>query len=269
VVTNLTAITAAQSFGGPGDVHVGGQRVTALDGLRGSLAVVVLAGHVCKLFGITLLLLPSHVAVCLFFVMSGYVLTRSWDGNLGPFLLRRFFRLWPVYAVALAAGFAIAGRHPEWTQFFWYPFIDPRDPNTVDPPIWSLVLEAWAMPFMPLIVWAGTGPISRAAAAMLLMICAGFFYAPILVLVFFIAGAYLSRKVLRNNWLESAIPQWLGKISYSLYLTHFLVLSVFMQLFGPWGGVFCLPVVFGIAWLTWFALERPSIWLSRRALRFS
>jgi peptidoglycan/LPS O-acetylase OafA/YrhL len=197
--------------------------------------------------------------------MSGYVLTRAWQGDVVHFLLRRFLRLWPVYAASLAVGFTIAGRHPQWTQFFWYPYIDPRDPSTVNPPTWSLVLEAWAMPCMPLIVWAGTSTVSRAAIAMLLMLGTGLFYAPIIVLTFFIAGAYFSRKMVRNRWLESAIPQWLGKISYSLYLSHFLVLTVFVRLLGPWGGVLCLPAAFCVAWLTWFALERPSIWLSRRA----
>src|SRR4029079_919849 len=159
----------------------------------------------------------------------------------------RVGRVGPCDAAALAAGYIIAGRNPEWSQFFWYPIIDPRDPTTVDAPIWSLVLEAWAMPFMPLIVWVGTASFSRAALAMFVTICAGCFYAPILVLGFFIAGAFLSRKMVRNAWLESAIPQWLGKISYSLYLTHFLVVTVFVTLFGPLGAILCLPVVFGIA----------------------
>jgi len=251
-------------MGSADSANIDGRRIAALDGVRGILAVVVLAGHVCKPFGITFLLIPSHVAVCLFFVMSGYVLTRAWDGRLAPFLLRRFLRLWPVYAVCLVAAFVIAGQHPVWTQFFWYPYIDPRDPSTINPQTWSLVLEAWAMPFMPLIVWAGTSTVSRSAIAMLLILCAGVFYAPIIVLAFFIAGAYFSRKMLRNDWLESAIPQWLGKVSYSLYLSHFLVLIIFVKLLGPWGGVLCLPVVFGVAWCIWFALERPSIWLSRR-----
>ena len=269
MVTKLTAITAAPSLAEREQAKAESPRVTALDGLRGTLAVLVMVGHVVKPFGITALLLPSHVAVCIFFVMSGYVLTRTWDGRLAPFLLRRFLRLWPVYAAALAAGYIIAGRDPVWSQFLWYPIIDPRDPTTVDAPIWSLILEAWAMPFMPLIVWAGTGSVRRAAIAMLVVLCAGLFYAPLLVLSIFIAGAFLSRKTVRNDFLESAIPQWLGKISYSLYLTHFLVLLLFVNLLGPWGGIVCLPVVFGIAWLTWFAIERPSIWLSRRVARLS
>jgi peptidoglycan/LPS O-acetylase OafA/YrhL len=243
-------------------------RVAALDGMRGVLAVVVLAGHVCTPFGITLLLLPSHVAVCMFFIMSGYVLTRSWDDKLATFLLRRFIRLWPVYAATLAVGFFIAGRYPQWTQFFWYPYVDPRDPSTINPQTWSLVLEAWAMPLMPFIVWAGASSAGRAALVMLLVLCAGFFYAPIFVLTFFIAGAFFSRKQVRNAWLESTIPQWLGKISYSLYLSHFLVLIVFVKMLGPWGGIICLPLVFLIGWLTWFAVERPSIWLSRRVSSF-
>jgi|GEM_PF-1501428 len=256
----LTGPLSGHSINTPANAR----RVAALDGARGILAVVVLVGHVCKPFGITYLLIPSQIAVCLFFVISGYVLARAWDGHLMLFLYRRFLRLWPVYAVFLAAAFIIAGKHPIWTQFFWYPYIDPRDPATINPQTWSLVLEAWAMPFMPLIVWAGTSTTTRAAIAILLFVWAGTIYAPILVLAFFVAGAYFSRKMVKCGWLESAIPQWLGKISYSLYLSHFLVLMISVSLLGPWGGVVCLPLVLCVAWLAWFTLERPSIWLSRR-----
>ena len=70
-------------------------------------------------------------------------------------MARRFVRLWPVYALCLACGHLIAGIQPAWLQFLWYPLTTADTLPKIDPPIWSLGIEAYAMPLMPLIVWAG------------------------------------------------------------------------------------------------------------------
>ena len=238
-------------------------RVTAVDGLRGLLAVVVLAWHVCAPFGIHWMLMPANVAVGLFFVLSGYALTRSWDGRFGVFLARRLLRLWPVYALCLAAGYFIAGVQPVWSEFLWYPLIGPNDQPSIDPPVWSLFLEVWAMPFMPVIVWSSSNIIRGimcGAAAML----AALIVPQASILCLFVVGACFSHVTFRNRLLEAAIPQWLGRISYSLYLSHALVLKVFVGAFGPWGGVVAIPAAFCIGWLIWLSVERPSIKVSRQ-----
>jgi hypothetical protein len=58
----------------------GASRVAAIDGLRGVLALAVVAWHLGGPLGATWLLIPSDIAVATFFVLSGYVLTR--DGRL-------------------------------------------------------------------------------------------------------------------------------------------------------------------------------------------
>jgi peptidoglycan/LPS O-acetylase OafA/YrhL len=241
-----------------------GSRVAAVDGLRGSLALAVVAWHACGPLGAGWLLIAANGAVGVFFVLSGYVLTRGWDGRFGAFLIRRFARLWPVYALCLGAGYLIAGVHPLWSEFFWYPLMDPDAKPLIDPPVWSLCLEAWMMPFMPLIVWAGSGALTRAALCMAILIVAGMAAPFMFVGVLFVAGAFLARTHYRCRVLELAVPQWLGRISYSLYLTHWLVIAVAMRAWGPWGGVAALPAVFIVAWLVWWGVERPSIWASRR-----
>ena len=148
-------------------------RVAAIDGLRGLLALVVLAWHVSGPLGVAWLLIPADIAVAVFFVLSGYVLTRGWDARFGVFLARRFVRLWPVYALCLGVGYLIAGIHPVWSEFLWYPIIGANAKPSIDPPIWSLFLEAWTMPFMPFIVWAGSGAITRAALCIAALIVAG------------------------------------------------------------------------------------------------
>ena len=244
-------------------------RVAPIDGLRGLLAVVVLAWHAFGPLGATWLLLPANFAVLTFFALSGYVLTRGWNGRYGVFLLRRFVRLWPVYALCLGVGYCIAGIHPVWTEFLWYPLIGADTKPFIDPPVWSLFLEAWAMPFMPLIVWAGARTPMRAALCSAALILAGLFAPQLFVGALFIAGAFLARWRFRNRLLETTVPQWLGRISYSLYLTHWLVLQVATRTFGPWGGVAAIPAIFVVAWAVWWGVERPSIWASRRIGRIA
>jgi peptidoglycan/LPS O-acetylase OafA/YrhL len=119
------------------------------------------------------------------------------------------------------------------------------------------------MPFLPLIVWAGSGRLARAALCMLALLAAGYLDPKIAILGLFVAGAFLSGGEYRSRVLEAAPVQWLGKISYSLYLVHFPLLALAVRFWGPWGGVAALPAIFAVAWLLWRLVERPSIQLSR------
>ena len=240
------------------------RRLPAVDGLRGLLALVVLSHHLLVRFGGTWLFKPSDLAVCGFFTLSGYVLTRSWDGRFGLFLARRFLRLWPVYALCLAVGYAIAGVSPVVSQFFWFPVLTANAKPEIDPPIWSLCIEAWAMLFMPFFVWAGTGKPWRAIVGAVATYAAGYLYLKLNFGLFFIAGAFLSRWEFRERFLESPIPQWLGRVSYSLYLSHWLVFALAWRLFGDIGLIASLPIAFATGWLVWRYVEMPSIRLSRR-----
>jgi len=124
------------------------------------------------------------------------------------------------------------------------------------------------MPFMPLIVWSRFDKIRGimcAAAAMLV----GLIAPPVSFLCLFVIGASFSHISFRNRLLEAAIPQWLGRISYSLYLSHALVLKVFVHAFGAWGGVLAIPAAFCIGWLIWWSVERQSIKLSRKIGRIA
>ena len=237
-------------------------RLPAVDGLRGLLAMVVLTWHLTERMGLLWLGVASQAAVCSFFVLSGYVLTRSWDGKFGLFLARRFLRLWPVYALSLAAGYAIAGAHPSWLQFLWYPILSPDAKPVIDKPIWSLCIEAWAMLFMPLFLWASASAL-RAAFTAVFIVVAAIGYTKLFFGLFFVAGAYFSRWEFRSPFLESYLPQWLGRISYSLYLTHWLVFELAQRTLGIWGPVALLPLTFFIGWLVWRFVERPSIRYSR------
>jgi peptidoglycan/LPS O-acetylase OafA/YrhL len=125
------------------------------------------------------------------------------------------------------------------------------------------------MPFMPLIVWAGAGGPKRAALCSAPLIAAGLIVPQFAIGVMFFAGAAFARASFRSRFLEAAIPQWLGRISYSLYLTHWLVLRLATDKFGPWGGVCAIPAVLVVAWLVWRGIELPSIRASRRIGRLA
>ncbi len=235
-----------------------------MDGLRGLLALLVLCWHVTERLGLKALYLPSQGAVVCFFILSGYVLTRGWDGRYLPFLARRFVRLWPVYALTLAIGYFAAGVWPQWSQFLWYPLLSPNAKPEIDVPIWSLRIEAWAMLFMPFFHWSGTGKPWRALVALIAIDVASGYYSKLDFGMFFVIGAYLSRWTFRSRFLESALPQALGRVSYSLYLSHWIVFSVADRAFGRVGVIASIPLAFAIGWAIWRGLERPSISWSRR-----
>ena len=238
-----------------------GPRLHALDGLRGCLAMVVLIEHVTiSGFKSNLLVVPARFAVLGFFAMSAHVLVRSWGAQSFPvFLIRRFVRLWPVFAVCVI-GSAISQRvalNPTW--LIWSPIIIP-----VDPPTWSLSVEVRAMLLMPLIVWASRGSVLRTIAMIALsfslaglgmwfMICCAFFI-----------GGRLSRYDFRNAFLQTRPVQWLGAISYSLYLSHNEIVSKMSAHFGSAGAVLSVPVALGVGWFVWRFVERPSIAWSRK-----
>ena len=81
----------------------------------------------------------------------------------------------------------------------------------------------------------------------------------------FVLGSYLTRyrfNVAAFNW---AIPQWLGKISYSLYLTHWIVLERCVAVSPRFGAIVAIPLALVVGYVVWAGIERPSFELSRKA----
>jgi peptidoglycan/LPS O-acetylase OafA/YrhL len=235
-----------------------------LDGLRGVLALSIVAVHTASFMTRSPALMLSQIPVGIFFVMSGLVLTRAYDGRFGAFLLRRFIRLWPVFAVCLAAGYLLARVHPVWLEFIWVPY-PTYDGDRIDGPVWSLFIEAGAAFFMPLIVWSAAGTLWRSLMVCLLFAAGARVFHPFLFGPLFVIGAYLSRTEFHVAALERPWAQWLGRVSYSLYLSHWLVLKAGVMAWGPLGVLAVLPAVLPMAWLVWRLVEYPSIRLSRIA----
>jgi peptidoglycan/LPS O-acetylase OafA/YrhL len=89
-----------------------------------------------------------------------------------------------------------------------------------------------------------------------------------------LAVAVASARGGLDRWLAGRTFQYLGRISYSLYLTHFVVGARFTNLVnhfvppGPWirlgTALAGVALAIGFADLFWRLVERPSIELSRR-----
>ncbi len=225
------------------------RRLATLDGLRGVLVCLIVAAHLPLMLGNTAFDWLSQTCVRALFCVSGLVLSRSYDGRFGVFLLQRFVRLWPVYALGMLLGAATTGHWPAPSVMVWFIGWDGATIRAAlhpNPPVWALCIYAWMMLLMP------------AAWAACAMADWHFGWAG-----WFMLGAWLSRFEPRVAPLETPLPQWLGKVGYSLFMLHWPLLSFLQARLGLPGlalGVVLLPAA---SWVVWRWVERPSIAASR------
>ena len=152
----------------------------------------------------------ANMAVLTFFMISGYVLTRSWDGDFLRFLLRRFVR----YVAGL--------RRLSWNPLMgspaasaWPGFFGARSSmETIRQSKAFMVLDRGGV---------GNGvhtyncvgragmPAMRFAWVVALSAIAVRIYSGFAFGVLFIFGALVYRLEFRNKALEAKFPQWLGK----------------------------------------------------------
>jgi peptidoglycan/LPS O-acetylase OafA/YrhL len=239
-------------------------RLSSIDGLRGLLALVVVYEHTRGnvLLGHTDA--PGQFAVMAFFVMSGYVLTRGWDGDFLAFLAKRFVRLWPLFALCFAVGASVRHMAPAWTYFFWYPFVYDFEKSPVllaNSPMWSQFVEAWAALLMPLIVWGGRS-MSRVIAVMTISALCFRVDRCFLYATLFVVGAFYSKCDFNLQLLNGRVLQWLGRISYSLYLTHSIVLDLCERSL-PAAAWLEIPVALAVAHIACVMVDQPSVRVSR------
>ena len=161
-------------------------RTLALDGMRGLAALAVFFSHAQGMIPATPILdtlrrTPARIlwdgaaAVSLFFVLSGFVLALPFVGptakrlGVGDFLVRRIFRIYPAYLVAISLSLILRLHGPvlstevsAWFRDFWTTRVMLSDlirhaimvgPNLndrlIDPVIWSMVIEMRMSLLMP------------------------------------------------------------------------------------------------------------------------
>ena len=86
-------------------------KIQALEGLRGPLAWWVVGGHLAQNLGrVVPLLSQNRIPVDVFILLSGYVIYGLLDRkheSYGPYLVRRLFRIFPLYLLVLAVSCAM------------------------------------------------------------------------------------------------------------------------------------------------------------------
>ena len=244
-------------------------RIPFLDAIRGILASVVVAHHILMWEGLNVLDGVAALAVCCFFILSGYVLARGYDGNVLAFFVRRFIRLWPVYAVCLTSGYLLYGDSPTWQELIWWPTPRLQSLAKIDLPAWTLYIEAWATPLLPVLVWiARWNRIATLAVATSLFVVSLFMmdgiYVSIVYFAFFAIGIACSQFELSLPDTAPPLALWLGRIGYSLFLSHWVVLTGLLMVLGRWAVLPAVPAIFVVALGVWWAIERPSIRVSRQ-----
>ena len=153
----------------------------SLDGLRGIAVLLVLWGHTPpELLGkinqlLNHVLQPGSFGVDVFFVLSGFLITRILLADRGKpkalknFLIRRFLRIFPIYyLVILVLLFIAPGEYLVYSFFYisnYYFAIVGDNPDLFRTPLshgWSLAVEEHYYLFWPLVVmWL---PIARSRA---------------------------------------------------------------------------------------------------------
>ncbi|HYA73390.1 MAG TPA: acyltransferase family protein [Roseiarcus sp.] len=240
-----------------------GARYASLDGLRGVLAAFVMLAHFQQSAGHPGLLPFAKGCVEAFFVISAYALTVSWNGRFGAFLGKRFLRLWPGYALSLAIASYVSGVAVEWTDYFWYPFKGFNIGCAADPVVWSLYTEVYANLAMPLIILLGRRTWTTALVCISLILLHRY-GEDVVYGLFFVVGSYATRFQFDFALLNSRFCQWLGKISFSLYLTHEIVIGVCKFHFPSIWEYVAIPLCLVVATAFWIAVEKPSLWASRQ-----
>lgn len=158
--------------------------VDALTGVRALAALWVLAHHLNAIVGPRILEIPvaglaidvtplatgGWVGVDIFFVLSGFLLTRQLLDAYGAhdrreanrrFLLHRVLRVYPAYlaqlAVLLAVAWMAAGTVPSWVRHLplhlaMLQSVNPQAESAINPVYWTLTAEFWFYVLLPGVV---------------------------------------------------------------------------------------------------------------------
>lgn len=158
-----------------------------LDAIRGAAALIVVVRHTSYFFGWALP--TSHLAVDLFFMLSGVVIANAYEARLhaglsaGRFLLIRLIRLYPFYLLGSVLGLVpvLAARSGlpaqalqgdlSWTlgaAILMLPTLSGADLYPLDTPAWSLFFELVANLFYALILRSLSGRL----LLILILLCA-------------------------------------------------------------------------------------------------
>ncbi len=220
--------------------------VVELQSIRGLAALAVLIAHSLAVYGPPPAFLNAHAAIVIFFVLSGFVLTRSLrDRDLGSYLSRRMFRIYPMIWVGVTLGViatAVASQPVEGMDASFLAIIPqevtPRNllggfmgaGHSLNPPLWSISLEiVGSVLIMGIVLCASRPGLLLAIGAILLALSIAEVPLP------FRAGVYLV-----DFWIGAMIclaePQARRAVSRcgGWHLALFATILLFTRSFGGW-----------------------------------
>lgn len=267
------------------------------DALRLSAAVSVMVSHVFPLSGRVEPRVAGYtlgtLAVFVFFSISGYLVTRSWqaDPSVWRFTVKRTLRIAPAYIVTVAMTW-LAFQAAGMTNFASNPV------PLVNGSLWTIPLEVQCyVLLLTLCALTRVGPLCFAIVALSLVAkgpfaeFAGLFAAssliaayrppPHLLLGIVVAGsvillsdfAYVGLLLIiapavvligTASWpAVSAAGRW-GDVSYGTYLIAYPAQQVVILLLGPERSpvllLMCaIAMTLPLAWLSWQYVERPAL----------
>jgi peptidoglycan/LPS O-acetylase OafA/YrhL len=227
-----------------------GHDLSGLDVLRGVAIALVLASHFYgSLMPLTAGLVCGNGGVSLFFFLSGFLMDRTFsqEPRLIPYIVRRSFRILPMYWASIAAIFLF---DPGWTifnvitnAFFVAPAAHAPRMSGV---YWTLYIEVLFYALVPLLWYSGRRAIVLAPYFLIAVyaICwlAGVTIsaAPFYV-VYCLAGMQL------GAWKRNTV----SGITMFVTLVTIVVASSVLPIVAPWLGL--VPLV--CASLLWIALQ--------------
>ncbi|MDC7785236.1 acyltransferase [Rhodoplanes sp. TEM] len=180
-------------------------RLASIQVLRGVAAVLVVVDHALAWsapwagYSDRIVATAEHVGlvgVWVFFVISGYIMVRTTDGEFGRpgarvrFLLKRIVRIVPLYWIATFVEIALrarTGRAPPLDEIaaslLFLPYVDPVPAASIRPVLgvgWTLIYEMFFYVMFALVmVWRRQRGLSILALIMLAIVAAGTLLKPL------------------------------------------------------------------------------------------
>jgi len=222
------------------------------------------------------------VAVWGFFLLSGYLIAKSWCGNPSPldYGRNRLLRIWPGFATAFVVSVGIAcllrpGQAIDWRQMavdliiLHEPHVLTLGPaHAANGSLWTIKWEVACYALTPFVVGRRWSLVVAWLATAALAIHFGW-RSPAMLFLIFLTGSAVHRFGLDAclRLPPAPLPRF-PDISYGVYLYGWPVQKLLVWLVGltdPWPLIlWSLPCAAIAGWLSWYGVERHAMRFKRR-----